>query len=309
MTIFQFCRDQLVTDGPLSLAELTRRAVDAGVTRSRPPHSSVRTALAYRAIQLPDQRWASPLWLLEGRVLTTRSFGQSPQYDEDGYHEGPADEVYDLGLLIKAVKDHDLPLSTGGVLRCEPYGSDWRFPKEWRPVRPGRFQLLGLRIVRGVLHVEPVDHSPELQQRGPALGLAVARLDDHLSRRFYGSHVQRLHQSLEAQLWIRLATDPAFLTEPVPPFSECVPALEEALAVLRAEQQRQRDCWHAELELPRSVLWIAQREAQRDGFEMKEWLEQLVASTLRRLPQPAVWDEQDDPDDGIGEVLRFPRRG
>jgi hypothetical protein len=304
MTIVSFCRDQLLTDGPLPLDELTRRAVNAGVTRSSQPASSVRSALRNRAVQLPDQRWASPLWLLEGRVLTTHSFGQPLQYDEDGYRHGPDHHESDLGLLLRAAQADNLLLSTGGVVKRAAYGSDWRFPKGWKPVIPGRFQLLGLRIFQGMLHIEQVDRSPELQRRGQDLRLTLEPFDGHSPRGFYGTELDRVQQSLEEQLWRRLAADPTFLSEPVPPFSECVPALEDAIVVLRSEQERQRErqreCWHAQLELPRSVQWIAQQAADRDGLEMTAWLEQLVAATLTQLPDLADRDDS-------AEVLRFPR--
>jgi hypothetical protein len=95
MTIFTFCRDQVLADGPLSLEEPTERAVAAGVTRSQQPMSTVRSTISHRLIALPGERWASALPLLEGRVLTTRSFGtRGPDDARDGNRSG-----FDLGLL------------------------------------------------------------------------------------------------------------------------------------------------------------------------------------------------------------------
>jgi hypothetical protein len=45
MTIATFCRDELLAHGPLTLDELTDRAVRAGVTRSTTPRSSVGSAI------------------------------------------------------------------------------------------------------------------------------------------------------------------------------------------------------------------------------------------------------------------------
>ena len=100
MTISSFCRDQLLAHGPLPLQTLADLAADAGKTTARDPAAAVRTALAYKEIQLADDRWATPLWLLEGRILTVHRLPivdewAAPDVD-DGY-----DALLDAGLSLE----------------------------------------------------------------------------------------------------------------------------------------------------------------------------------------------------------------
>ena len=58
MTIHAFCREQLMTHGPLTLETLTDLAVAAGVTRSATPLAGVRESLRGRTVHFPTA--ASP---------------------------------------------------------------------------------------------------------------------------------------------------------------------------------------------------------------------------------------------------------
>ena len=188
MTISAFCRDQLLTHGPLPLETLAELAADAGTTTARNPVSSVRSAIVYKEVLLADGRWATPLWLLEGRILTAHrlpyvgSWSEDDLEDEDGdappydpYLEDPdLDEVpdgsrHDLALLEAAMKSSSLPLAAGGLLRQPPYGGGWQVPKGWPGRRPRRDQLLGLRVRDGQLHVELVPVTAELHAVGRRL--------------------------------------------------------------------------------------------------------------------------------------------
>ena len=124
MTISTFCRDQLLTHGPLPLQTLADLAAEAGTTTARDPAAAVRGAIAYKEVQLADGRWATPMWLLEGRILTVR---QLPIFDEDlneGYEAlldaglcledpGPDSHLdgthHDLALLALAARSGSLP--------------------------------------------------------------------------------------------------------------------------------------------------------------------------------------------------------
>lgn len=302
MTITTYCLEQLLADGPLALDELTRRAVEERVTTSKVPSSSVRSALANAAILLPDQRWDSPRRLLEGRMLTTRSFGHD-QYDDDGFTL-PNHSAADLGLLTRALRHGAIPLASGGLLRCGDHGAAWLLPPNWKPVDPGRFQLLSLRVVEGVLHIQPVDNSLDLQQR--QLGLDSA---PSTTRRHWGDPVRQVQAALEEQLWLRLAADPTFLTAPAAPFSECVPALRDALEAAKEQRERrearQREFSQFGLELPRSVSRIAHREAERRGIDVQAYLEQLMTATLVDLADQQIPVPTAPTDDGL---LYFPRR-
>src|SRR4051812_19918687 len=164
MTISSFCHEQLRLRGPLTMDVLARLAVEEGVTRSRTPESSVRSAITYNDVELPDGRWASPLALLEGRWLTTRLLGSS------WYGEEPAS--HDLAPLHLAVRATDIPLATGGVLKRGSYGYGWTPPKNWPDVACAEGQLYALGLRDGVLHLQVIDETPAVRARGHALALA-----------------------------------------------------------------------------------------------------------------------------------------
>lgn len=119
MTISAFCRDQLLAQGPLGLETLAHLAADAGKTTVRNPACAVRSAISYKEVLLADGRWATPLWLLEGRILTARrlplvegwaDLGPGDEdddllaYEDPDTAEGADAARHDLALLDRATK-------------------------------------------------------------------------------------------------------------------------------------------------------------------------------------------------------------
>lgn len=292
MTIHAFCHEQLLTCGPLTLETLTDLAVAAKVTRSATPLASVRESLRDRAVPMPDGRLATPLWLLEGRVLTTRAHALN----------GCGDGTYDVGVLAQALRTAPLALAAGGELRA-PYlwGGGWRAPKGWPGVVPGDGDLLGLRILDGAVQVELVHDDDALQQRGQAL---AAALEDAQLDLFQGSPVA-VSLALTEALWARLATDPGLLTEPVPPLSECIPALQLALARQPDPWVLRSDDWRPTLVLPAELEWVALDHARTAQMSLDDWLDDHVERSLLALdgvqPGPRT----------LAKVVPFPvpRRG
>jgi len=295
MTIHAFCHEQLMTHGPLTLEALTDLAVAAGVTHSGTPHVSVRKSLRGRAVPMPDGRLATPLWLLEGRVLTTHAVG------ENGFSYN-ADGASDVALLTPALRTGPVPLASGGELRApSSWGYGWRAPKGWPGVAPGDGELLGLRIRDGALHVELVREDDALQQRGQAL---AAALEDAQLDLFLGDPAAVSRRLTEA-LWASLATDPGLLTEPVPPLSECIPALRLALARQPDPWVLPSDDWRPTLVLPAELEWIALDHARSAQMSLDDWLDDHVERSLLALdgvqPGPRT----------LAKVVPFPvpRRG
>ena len=315
MTISSFCRDQLLARGPLPVETLADLAAEAGVTTARDPAAAVRSALAYKEIQLADGRWASPLWLLEGRILTARRLPiDDAGTDEDGAgYDGLADAGpylqdpcghgidgtrHDLAPLDLAARTRALPLAAGGLLHSSRYDPGWRVPKGWPGVRPERGQLLGLRVREGEIHVELVAATDELFRAGERLANELGPLDAR------GHHWARedaqVSDKLVAALWNRMAADPTFLTSPVPPLSQCIPALATALRTARDRRAEEARRWRPQLDLPAELHSVALHGSWRSGQLLDEWLNAFVGRSLRWL------DEREG--DDLAEVLPWPRR-
>ncbi len=293
MTISSFCLDQLRTAGPLTLDALTELAVAENVTTARNPAGSVRSAVAPHAVQLRDGRWASPLALLEGRVLTTATC-QDPSVRPLGSLD------HDLELLRAAVRERAIPLAHGGSLRASTYG-----PLNLQDVMTGTAEqaLLGLRLVDGVLHVEHLPLTAEMRQAGRLLADALGPLKPR-ARTYWSTDLHDVASNLSAALWDRLAADPDFLTSPVPPLSHCIPALAHALQLEREQAQERALRWYARLDLPTEVRWAAERGADLSGATLDDWLSTFVAQSLRELGES--YDDEEDPYDDAR--LPFPRR-
>lgn len=293
MTISSFCLDRLRTAGPLTLEALAELAAAENVTTARNPVASVRSAIAPRAVQLRNGRWASPLALLEGRVLTTAT-SRDPSVRPVGSLE------HDLELLRAAVREAAIPLATGGSLRASPYG-----PLNLQDVMtgPAEHELLGLRLVDGVLHVEELRLTAEMRQAGSLLADALGPLKPRV-KAYWSTGLPEVSNTLSAALWERLAADPDFLTSPVPPLSHCIPALSHALQLDREHAQQRALRWQAHLDLPTEVLWAAERGAALSGAMLEDWLSTFVAHSLRELGES--YDDEDDPYDDAR--LPFPRR-
>lgn len=311
MTISAFCRDQLLTHGPLPLETLAERAAGAGTTTARDPASAVRSAIAHKEVLLADGRWATPLWLLEGRILTACRLpfadtwpesdlgvedGDAPAYDlylDDLGPEEVADgSRHDLALLDLALKSSSLPLATGGLLRRAPYRGGWRVPKGWPGRRAGRDQLLGLRVRAGQLHVELVPVTDELHAAGRRLAQELGPISS--CGQSWSGEDSLVSQNLAGALWNRMAADAELLTSPVPPFSRCIPSL--AQAVRREHDRRVADAfrWRPQLDLPADLQRVAAEQAGRSGQLLDDWLDSCVARTLRSIGQSDVIDAYAD---------------
>jgi hypothetical protein len=283
MTISAFCRSQLLEHGPLTLEVLTAGAVAAGKTRSRSPMSTVRSAIAHKELLLPDGRWATPLWLLEGRTLTTRGLAHEDAWD------GDVDEVdtgerasHDLDLLQRATRSGQVPLATGGALKADLYSQMWRAPKDWPHVQPGPGELLALRVQQGVLHVDVIRQTCDIDQRGTELAADAGRLDRR-RRDCWGGDVAQISGNLTDQLVARLVTDPEFLRDPLPPLSECIPPLDNALRRRHHAWIEERHHWRPQLTLPGELREIASDEARGTDQLPEEWLQDFVSRALRDL--------------------------
>lgn len=315
MTISSFCRDLLLARGPLPLETLAERAAAAGATTARDPAAAVRSALAYREVQLSDRRWATPLWLLEGRILTARRLPiardwawdaveddealldpeallDDPDLHDLDLHHGIHGTAHDLALLDLAAHSRPLPLAAGGLLHSDRYRSAWRVPKGWPGLRAGRDQLLGLRVREGQLHVELVPVTEELHRAGADLGRELGPLD--APGRYWSPEPSLVADNLAAALWNRMADDPAFLTSPVPPFSECVPPLADALRRERDRRAAEARHWRPQLDLPAALQDVAVDGARRSGQLLPEWLNAFATWALRDLDdsQSGTFDDE-----------------
>ncbi len=318
MTISSFCRDQLLAHGPLPLQALADLAADAGKTTARDPAAAVRAALTFTEIQLADDRWATPLWLLEGRILTVHRLpivDEGPAPDVDDEYDAPLDAGlaledpdpdladgthHDLALLDLAARTRPLPLAAGGLLHSSRYGSGWRVPKGWPGLLPGRDQLLGLRVREGQVHVELVPATDELYRAGDLLADELGPLDAR--GRYWSTEDSLVSDNLVAALWNRMAVDPSFLTFPVPPLSQCIPPLASALRTVRDRRVAEASRWRPQLDLPAHLQAVAVRAAWCSDQLLDEWLNAFASQTLREL------GEQGMVDDGYGEVLPLQRR-
>lgn len=292
MTISSFCHDLLLSHGPLPVDVLAGRAVQAGVTQAQDPLASVRSALAYKEVLLGDGRWATPLWLLEGRMLTTAGQPMRDCWSEDDEYEYEGDvgdelpgvpgSPHDLALLDTALRSSALPLAAGGELRRQSYGSAWRMPKDWPPVRPGRQELLGLRIRDRQVHVEIVPVTAQLRLAGEQLADELGPFDPR-GQGWWTTSDRQVSQDLTAVLWNRMAADPTFLTSPVPPLSQCIPPLAAALRNERARRAEEARRWRPCLDLPAGAREVAVQAARSSGPLLDAWLSTFVARALREL--------------------------
>lgn len=245
MTISSFCRDVLLTHGPLPSSELAARAVAAGITRARNPEDAVRSVLREREVELLDGRWVTPRWLLEGRCLTAHHVPHLAWY-------GEVDA--DLGLL----------------------GTDLLREAARVAPAPGLDAVLCLRVAGGAVTVGTV---PEPDPGTLEVAALAARLA--APRRGYPYDENRRVLSTVAQL---MADDPTTFRDPLPPLSSWVPALverareleESVLAWEGAEHRRYSnelvldDCRSVEVRLA----------AERAGLPASAWLSDVVDRAL-----------------------------
>lgn len=299
MTISSFCHELLLVHGPLPLDVLAERAAQAGVTTARDPLSAVRGALAYKQVLLDDGRWATPLWLLEGRILTTSGLATPDRWCEDHQEPGAPGSPHDLAVLDAALRSSAIPLAAGGELRRTSYGTGWDKPEGWPGARPGRGELLGLRIRNGQLNVELVPVTARLRLAGEHLAHELCPLDPPTTS-WWTSSARQVSQELTAVRWNRMAADPTFLTSPVPPLSLCIPPLASAVRSERARRAAEARRWRPHLDLPASARQVAVQAAGSSGPLLDAWLSTFVAHALRDL------DDSGDigfDDDAYGEDL------
>ena len=310
MTIASFCRDLLIC-GPLPVDLLAARAAEAGVTTARDPAVAVRSALTYKEVLLADGRWATPLWLLEGRILTVRALPFADVWPDDDCCTGdpgvPDGSRHDLALLEAAARSCSVPLADGGFLRRSSYGSGLRAPKGWPTLRPGRSQVLGLRVREGALHVELVPADEALHRAGDRLAHELGPLDS--PGRYWSTTDCLVSERLVAALWERMAADPDFLTSPVPPFSQCIPPLAAALEREAERRSLARRRWQPQLDLPAELQSVALEESARSGQLVDGWLSTFVTRRLRDLDneRASSLDERAWPD-ADGEVVPLQSR-
>lgn len=304
MTIASFCRDQLLACGPLALDVLAERAAVAGVTAARDPAAAVRSALAYKEVLLNDGRWATPMGLLEGRILTARRLPLHEDWsclsadeagDDDLLLQEPeliprGDSCLDLALLDQAARASRLPLASGGVVQRDPYSGQWRVPKDWPGLRPAPGELLGLRVRDGQIQVEVVPVSEELRAAGRRLAEELGPLDAR--RRSWASGATQVVENLSAALCERMAAEPTFLTAPVPPLTECIPPLASELRLEREARVEQASRWRPQLELPTHLRDVAVRAARSSGELLGEWLDAFVARGLSALDDEDRWEDE-----------------
>lgn len=300
MTISSFCHDLLLTEGPLPLPTLARRAADAGVTRARDPEAAVRSAIAHAEVELPDGCWHTPLHLLEGRILTASRLPLRGAPWAEDHVDGVE---YDVAPLERALRCGPVPLSGGGELRRRGgYRSEWIAPRGWPDLEVEGDELLGLRIRGGALHLERVPITAALQVEGERLAEAFDDPDSRSRWSYWAS------DDVAADLWPRLATDPALLARPAPPLSTCVPAFAQALDAQREQRRRLASSWTVTLELPARLQDVAVSEARRSGELLLDWLQRFVADELRELEKDveAEWPDEEWVEEEYGQLLRLP---
>lgn len=278
-----------------------------------------RAGSCYRSRPPQRGRARAGLWLLEGRILTARRpptveertvrdlddrddalLDAAPFLEDPDVEEGIDGTRHDLALLDLAARSRPLALAAGGLLHSH-YGSGWRVPTGWPGSRPGTDQLLGLRVRDGQPHVELVPTTDELYRAGRLLAQELGPLD---APGRYWSAEDSFVSDLVAALWNRMAADPTFLMSPVPPLSQCIPPLANALRTARDRRVGEASRWRPQLDLPAHLQAVAVRAAWRSDQLLDEWLNAFASRTLREL------DERSEGtiDDGYGEVLHLQRR-
>jgi len=251
MTIATFCREQLLASGPLPLDHLVARAVDAGVTRAKDPHASVLAVIRHREIELLDGHWVTPLWLLEGRCLTS-----SERPTSRTWWAGPDP---DLELLAA-----ELPAPSPTTL-----GTD---------LDPSRCYCVTVNDGEVQLSIIP---TPDCGTREvAALAARIAALTPTPG---YGEE-RRTGLRAVAQLMV---DDPSTFRLPLPPLSLWVPGLVED-ARRRAEEEDQMLEWHREDELRRRREVVlddctaieVELAAARTGSSVREWISTAIDRAL-----------------------------
>ena len=251
MTIATFCRDELLAHGPLTLDDLAARASHAGVTRSSDPRAAVRQAMHHRELELDHERWVTPLWLLEGRCLTTPALG-IPEWTCD-----PRDtSQYDLGLLERAANLAPLKLVGGGTLSRRSLWGPWK--SSVRLPEPRHGELLCFRVTGGAVEVTKI----------PAVATDVLdavrvkeALDTIAPRR--GVYSWNACTAVNQRLAELVLTNDTLLRSPVPPLSVCSALLAEEVArIERARDAEYADPWWDE---------PSHADDPMDAVELRAW--------------------------------------
>jgi hypothetical protein len=279
MTIATFCRDQLLAHGPLTADDLGQRAAAAGVTRAASPRSAVMSTMHGREIQLPDDRYVTPLWLLEGRCLTTPALGL-PEWSCD-----PRDtSQQDLGLLHVALNLAPVALVGGGYLRQYGWHGRWTCN---RPLpEPTPDELICVRVTGGELELTTIGKdavaSPE-----PAVVAALNQAAD--DRRW--SYSYDTGTAVNRALAELILADAALLRSPLPPLHTFVDALGREV---RAMEQTDlvlddaSDTGFVELRLHLDLARRLERIAELEGLTSAEWVERQIDLHAYRHLQPPL---------------------
>lgn len=294
MSIASYCRDALLEHGPMTLGDLTDLVVGAGLTQSKTPLTTVQSSLSNREVRLADGRYASPLWLLQGRWLTTRPFRRDDVWgaDHPGDVSDEANPTADLAPLLYLLRGGPLFVPGGQVKKSSYYGL-WKAPKQWPDLAPRADQLLAYRVVDRALEVAVIEETAEMRMRGVALSSAIGDVADSEP---WSRHAP---PDVTTKLWPLLVEDSDLLRSPVPPFSSCIAALAESIREQRRRRHEAERFWQPRLVLPGSLQAKAVGAAHAAGIPLDDWLTAFVTEAFIGLPEA----------DGWGDVSYFDQRG
>lgn len=282
MTIATFCRDELLAHGPLTLDELGARASAAGVTRAADPASAVRTAMRGRELELRDGRWVSPLFLLEGRCLTTPVLpimgGDVPR---DSSEE-------DLELLHRAARLGPIPLAGGGYLRQYGYHRWWKCTATLP--EPGEDELLCFRVDHGELAISTLSVSELV----PLPSTVAEQLD--LAARSRRSWYADTATAVATRLAELVLEDPQLLRTPAPPLSRAVSTLGEQAQEREMQRRREPDWLYEDRRRPLSYplhlsdehAWKLDQLADDEQLLPYEWVERAIDLRYRDEHEPRL---------------------
>jgi len=278
--IAAFCAAHITDQGPSTLAELARDAVDAGITQARNPESTVRAAIRYdsRIVARPDERYDTAVRLLDGATLTHRI-----RFAPLGRRELFAGR--ELAPFAECFADGQLPLASGGMVHLATAGAPaWRGPQGWLPeVAAGT--LLALTINGGHLSVRPVTLDPDaITGRVALLRATLARHAGWLTDRLPPLGVPLARTVLSA-----LVEVPDLLAEPLPPLDE----------VLTLPAEPWADPWTTEIVragrdgetllipgVPSGLAAELRQRAELNGLALSDYVIMQLAATAWRLQPP-----------------------
>jgi hypothetical protein len=306
--IAAFCAAHISDQGPSTLAELARAAVDAEITQARNPETAVRAAIRddRRIMARPDERYDTAVRLLDGATLTHRV-----RFSPRGRQELFAGR--ELAPFTECFTDGRLSLASGGVVHLAPAGAPaWCGPPGWLPdVAAGT--LLALTINGGRLSVRPVTlDSAAITGRVRLLRTTLARHAGWLTGRLPSLGVPLTRTVLSA-----LVEVPDLLAEPLPPLDEVLALPAEPWADPWADEivQARRDGETLLIPgVPNGLAAELRERAELNGLPLSDYVIMQLAANAWRLQPPCQhqpefphsrewqWPPEDD-----AEVIPFER--